>query len=178
MFQEFPTNWVLCGRCRTLPAPHPVVVTLTRCQIDGARVLTIVRHMLGSPHFLLKPLSPSRGYVWFPVVCFFLLLVGEPCACNAARPPLRFISLRSSVYRVDESVVSLTGIRNGTGLICLLPNISTVSQGKHNEAIPLLERAYSIRRKRLGEKHPSTVETWISLEHVRNHAREEEARAP
>lgn len=67
-----------------------------------------------------------------------------------------------------DSVVSLVGLRNGR-----LLNISAIPQGMHNEAIPLLERAYSVRRKRLGENHPSTVETWISLEHVRNHAREE-----
>ncbi|CAM9318180.1 unnamed protein product [Ectocarpus sp. 8 AP-2014] len=46
-------------------------------------------------------------------------------------------------------------------------------QGKHIEAIPLLERASSIRRKSLGEGHHSTVDTQITPERVRKHVREE-----
>ncbi|CBN80054.1 hypothetical protein Esi_0031_0001 [Ectocarpus siliculosus] len=50
----------------------------------------------------------------------------------------------------------------------------TVSQGKHNEALPLLERASSIRGKKLGENHHYTVDTQISLERVQKHVRERE----
>lgn len=47
-------------------------------------------------------------------------------------------------------------------------------QGKHNKAISLLEAASSIRRKKLGEIHHSTVDIQISLERVRKHIRERE----
>lgn len=47
-------------------------------------------------------------------------------------------------------------------------------QGKHNEVLPLLERASSILRKKLGENHHSTLDTQISLERVQKHVREQE----
>ncbi|CAM9906297.1 unnamed protein product [Ectocarpus sp. 8 AP-2014] len=41
------------------------------------------------------------------------------------------------------------------------------AQEQHNAAIPLLERALSIRKERLGINHPDTVGTHINLEVVR-----------
>ncbi|CAM9623020.1 unnamed protein product [Ectocarpus sp. 12 AP-2014] len=48
------------------------------------------------------------------------------------------------------------------------------SQGEHNDALPLLERASSIRRKKLGENHHCTVDTQISLERVQKYVGEQE----
>lgn len=53
------------------------------------------------------------------------------------------------------------------------PRAST-SQGKHNEALQLHKRAFSIRRKELGENHHHTVDTQICLERVQKHIREQE----
>ncbi|CAN0202076.1 unnamed protein product, partial [Ectocarpus fasciculatus] len=44
-------------------------------------------------------------------------------------------------------------------------------QEKFTEAVPLLERALSIRTKKLGDKHPDTVSTQNWLEHVREKIR-------
>ncbi|CAN0549261.1 unnamed protein product [Ectocarpus sp. 12 AP-2014] len=44
-------------------------------------------------------------------------------------------------------------------------------QGKHKEAIALLERVLSIRMQKLGENHPDTVSSKKSLEMVRKKVR-------
>ena len=43
-------------------------------------------------------------------------------------------------------------------------------QEKFTEAVPLLERALSIRTKKLGDNHPDTVSTHNGLEVVRKEA--------
>ncbi|CAN0216421.1 unnamed protein product [Ectocarpus sp. 13 AM-2016] len=42
-----------------------------------------------------------------------------------------------------------------------------IAQENHKEAFPLLERALTIRTKKLGENHPDTVGTRNRLEFVR-----------
>lgn len=52
-------------------------------------------------------------------------------------------------------------------------------QGKDNEAVALLERAFSIFGQKMGENHRYTVDTRISLERVLKRVREQETnRAP
>lgn len=47
------------------------------------------------------------------------------------------------------------------------PSSRTCLQGKHNEALPLLEKAIRIRVKKLGETHQDTVDTQAFMERVR-----------
>ena len=76
-------------------------------------------------------------------------------------------------YLVNESVFSpksshKLGLRTGLSfsILHLKP-----PQEKYTEAIPLLERALSIRTKKLGENHPDTVSSQNSLEIARKKVR-------
>lgn len=42
-------------------------------------------------------------------------------------------------------------------------------QGKYSEAIPVLERALSIRKTKLGDDHHDTVDSQNSLDDARRH---------
>ncbi|CAN0556165.1 unnamed protein product [Ectocarpus sp. 12 AP-2014] len=74
------------------------------------------------------------------------------------------LSIFEKIYGPDHPEVA-TSLHNRARVL--------ESQGKHNEAIPLLERACSIRRTRMGEHHQYTTDTQTGLERVRQHAREQ-----
>ena len=70
-----------------------------------------------------------------------------------------------------SSLVYMCHLR--TGFNFATPHLKP-PQGKHKEAVPLSERAYSIHKEKLGENHHTTVGAHIILEHVRKRVCEQE----
>lgn len=79
---------------------------------------------------------------------------------------------RSFEYMPEQSHVHIYLIR--TALNFATSHLKH-PQGKYKEAVPFLERASCIFRKKLGESHHSTVDTRNSLERLRKLVREREA---
>ncbi|CAM9386450.1 unnamed protein product [Ectocarpus sp. 12 AP-2014] len=90
---------------------------------------------------------------------------------RASSPRPRNSTIMHRLYRITSWVQNTRRTGRPGGLI---GTSEYLVEGRHNEALPLLERASSTRRTKLGENHHYTVDTQISLERVQKHIGEQE----
>lgn len=78
---------------------------------------------------------------------------------------LRYLGPSGQVWVLSCSVICRIRVVFGQYRAARTPYVRP--QGKYSEAIPLLERALSIRKAKLGDDHHDTVESQDSLDDAR-----------